>query len=130
MPTDASSPDGPKRPAQRLGRRQRLRSPRLFDEAYAQGRKFVGRYMLLFLRTGDDAAFRLGVVTGRKIGGAVVRVRARRRLRELFRTHRARLRGAYDVVLIARAGTAGAAWEDLSKDFCSLARRAGILSHD
>lgn len=113
--------------SQRLRPAQRLRSSTLFEEAYAGGRRFVGRRMVLWLRAGPDAALRLGVVTGRRLGKAVVRNRARRRLRELFRRHRSRLSGAVDVVLVARAGCAEVPWPELTAEFLALAARAGLL---
>lgn len=127
MPPESSAAPGPKPPRERLGRRQRLISTRLFNEAYDQGRRFAGRFMILFLRSGPDAALRLGVVTGRKVGGSVIRSRCRRRLREAFRRHRALLIGEFDVVLLARRGLDTAAWDEVTRDLLTLARRAGIL---
>jgi len=129
MPPEAAT-NRPKPPGQRLGRRQRLVATRHFDEAYEQGHKFVGRFMVLFLRSGEGASLRLGVVTGRKIGGAAVRTRARRRLREVFRRHRELLHGDTDVVLLARAGVARAPWPDVVADFLAVAGRAGLLRDD
>jgi len=116
------------RPRQRLGRRQRLTQTKHFEETYAQGRKWVGRYMVLWLREGEGAALRLGVVASRKVGGAVKRNRARRRLREVYRRHRERLDGRYDVVLVARARLPEAAWPDVVEDFLKLAARAGLTN--
>ena len=49
---------------------------------------------------------RLGIIASRKLGGAVIRVRAKRRLREIFRTGRSRgapmPARALDVVVIPR----------------------------
>jgi ribonuclease P protein component len=109
-----------------LGRAQRVtRSPQ-FDEAYAQGRKFVGRYMVLWLRGGAGAALRLGVVTGRKVGGAVQRVRARRLLREAYRKNRAALAGSFDVVIVGRSAILRASGEEIAKELLALAQRAEI----
>jgi ribonuclease P protein component len=119
----------PKRPTQDQGlaRHQRLTQTRLFDETYAQGNKRVGRCMVLWLRSGEGAALRLGVVAGRKVGEAVARARARRRLREVFRRHRALLSGPYDVILVARGPVTTAPWEAVAEEFLSLARKAGLL---
>lgn len=114
-------------PDEGLGRHQRLTQPRLFEEAYAQRNKHVGRYMVLWLRSGEGAALRLGVVTSRKVGHAVIRTRSRRRLREVYRRNRHQLSGAYDVVLVARASLDGADWEDVVKDFTNLAAKAGLV---
>jgi len=111
----------------RLNRLQRLRFPAQFDEAYAGGRRYIGRRMVLWLRAGPDAALRLGVVTSRRIGPAVTRNRARRRLREVFRLNRWRLTGSVDVVLVARTGCDDAPWQELNGEFIALARRAGLI---
>ncbi len=84
--------------------------------------------MLLWLRSGPGAALRLGVVTSRKVGDAVARNRARRRMREVFRRQRAGLRGEVDVVLIARASLPAAPWNEVVQDFLKLAERAGLAA--
>lgn len=113
--------------SQRLGRDQRIRSPVLFQDAYGQQRKSVGRFLVLFLRTGEGASLRLGVVTSRKVGAAVIRVRARRRLREAWRRNRHRFGGPYDVVIVARAGCDRAPWAELEGDLLKAAARAGLM---
>jgi len=113
-------------PGQRLDRAQRLTRSALFHEAYAQGRRQFGRFMVLWLRSGEDAALRLGVVTGRKVGEAVERNRARRRLREVYRRHRHLFAGARDVVVVARRAILEASWTELSEELLTLARRAGL----
>ena len=114
-------------PDQRLGRARRLVRSGAFQEAYSQGRRWIGTRMVLWLRAGDDAELRLGVVASRKVGGAVERTRARRRLREVFRKHRHHLSGKYDVVLVARHGILKARWDELVEEFMELAGRAGLL---
>jgi ribonuclease P protein component len=109
-----------------LRRAQRLTQTRLFEETYAQGRAVHGRWMVMWLRAGEGAALRLGVVTSRKIGGAVQRARARRRLREAWRLNRWRFNGAFDVVLVARRGILQARWDDVQSEVLGLAERAGL----
>jgi ribonuclease P protein component len=111
-----------------LGRDRRLIAPFLFDEAYSQGRKTVGRWMVLWQRSGLGASLRLGVVSGRKVGGAVQRNRARRRLRNLFRQARPGMRDDVDVVLIARAGIDCVEADRLKLDFDDVIRRARLMA--
>ncbi|MBM4154300.1 MAG: ribonuclease P protein component [Lentisphaerae bacterium] len=111
-----------------LPRTRRLTRSSGFQEAYGQGRKFVGRYMVLFLRSGPDAALRLGVVSSRKVGGAVARNRARRRIRDIFRRERPGLAGTDDLVLVARFSRREPPMADLRADFLALAARAGLRS--
>ncbi len=54
-----------------------------------------------FLRTDLDTT-RFGLATGRRIGSAVVRNRARRRLRAALRTLQASFQPGWDVLIIAR----------------------------
>ncbi|PHR93724.1 MAG: ribonuclease P protein component [Robiginitomaculum sp.] len=58
-----------------------------------------------------------GFTATKKIGNAVVRNRAKRRLRECANAYLPTLgRDAYDYVFIARLATAGADWDTLCKD--------------
>lgn len=115
-------------PDQRLGRTRRLIRSALFDEAFNQQNKLVGRFMVAWLREGEGAALRLGVVTSRKVGGAVMRVRARRRLREVFRRNRFRLRGSFDLVLVARRAILDVNAGDIEQDFITLMKKGGLWS--
>ena len=54
-----------------------------------------------FLRT-DLETTRFGMATGRRIGSAVVRNRARRRLREALRAMQLSFQPGWDVLIIAR----------------------------
>lgn len=74
-----------------------------------------------------DATTRLGVVTSKKIGGAVVRNRARRLMREAFRVHQQELTQPVDLVLVARQSIVGRGLAGVEKDFLATMRRAGLL---
>jgi ribonuclease P protein component len=80
------------------------------------------------LKTGDDAPFRSGFVTSKRIGGAVVRNRVRRRLREIVRKHQHALRGGVWLVLVARPAAARASYSALEDEWLRLAKRTSILA--
>lgn len=74
--------------------------------------------------SGRNGKSRLGVTATRKVGGAVVRARCKRRLREVFRLHPEELSGlTVDLVVNARRGCAEAPWEELRRDFTTSVRR-------
>lgn len=78
----------------------------------------VGRYLVVFALAGQGEVCRVGITATRKFGGAVVRNRARRRIRELFRAQRELLAGwGGDLVVNVRHGCAAADWGELAEDF-------------
>ena len=89
------------------------------------GMKAVSRGFILQAVPSGRQDWRLGLTATRKIGNAVRRNRARRRLRALARTELAvRARPGIDYVMIARQGTADRNWSDLVSD---LGKTVGYL---
>ncbi len=84
-----------------------------------------GPLLALVLRRaeGPDRPTRLGITVSSKVGIAVLRVSIRRRLRELFRRHRAEWPAGLDVVLVARQSAATAGYADFEKAFLDVAKR-------
>ncbi len=75
-------------------------------------------------RQDGNAAVRLGFTATRKVGGAVIRNRAKRRLREAARALAPHLGVAgSDYVFIARMGTADRDWDRLLDDVKSALTR-------
>ena len=110
-----------------LGGKQRLRHTAQFQQAYDQDRRWHGRLMVLFLRSGPDASLRLGVVASKKVGNAPERARAKRRLREAFRRQRAGFASRTDdVVLVARRSILDAPWDAVVAELRKLAAQAGL----
>jgi ribonuclease P protein component len=67
-------------------------------------------------------------VTSSRIGNAVVRNRARRLLREVFRLHQHDLARPVDLVLIARPSIAGKNFSDVEQDFLATLRKTGLMN--
>lgn len=88
-----------------------LRGRAEFARVYRTGfRRHVGGIVVISA-VAEDGPPRVGVVAGRKVGGAVVRNRAKRRLREAVA--RAELRPGTAYVVVASAEVAEAAFDDL-----------------
>jgi ribonuclease P protein component len=80
------------------------------------------------LAQADEARARVGIVTTRKVGMAVVRNRIRRRIREVFRLHQFDLITGVWLVTVARPSAAKASFRELERDWLRLAERASILA--
>ncbi|MEN8254977.1 MAG: ribonuclease P protein component, partial [Verrucomicrobiota bacterium] len=114
-----------------LSKKQRLTQSTLFSETFAQNHKWVGRNMVLWLRGGEGASLRLGVITSKKVHlRANKRNLARRRLREAYRNLRPYFSGDYDVILVGRRNILGAEQKDVVRELLKLAQKAGIISEE
>ena len=80
--------------------------------------------MVVFVAPGTGSA---AFVAGRRIGGAVLRNRARRILRAAWREVEDRVEDGYDVVVVARAAIVGARSQDLVAEVEELLSRAQVI---
>ena len=87
-------------------------------------------YLVLYARANRTGCNRVGVTVGKKLGGAVVRNRVRRRLREVYRLNEAKFSPGWDIVVVARSRCIRADFSNLTQAYLSLAQKAGILSSD
>jgi ribonuclease P protein component len=102
-----------------------------FARLRSDGVSLHGKFMVLsILPLAAETVLRVGFITSRRVGGAVARNRARRRLRELVRADRPRIAVHGWLVLIARANTVRADFEQLRGEWRALAGRAGVLTGD
>ena len=87
-------------------KRPRLSRSSDFQRIYRQGSSTASRYLVLysFRRPAEAGAEgpRLGLSVSKKLGGAVVRNRVKRLLREAFQGCAGHLAEEYDLVVIAR----------------------------
>ena len=107
---------------ERLSRQDRVRRRPEFERAYEQGLRLSGRFMTLFVAPNGGNRCRLGVAATRKLGSAVVRNRAKRLARELFRKQKPP--AGLDVILVPRREMLDAPFASLEADYnTTLARR-------
>jgi len=93
-----------------------------FERVYELGTRIGGRYSTTFVLANGQAASRLGIAATRKLGGAVVRNRAKRLIREVFR--RNKITSGYDIVIVPKRPLLDAALTALEADY-----RATIERH-
>ena len=109
---------------------RRLTNPAEFERVRKSGQAHRGELLVLSVLLAAAAGpFRAGFITSRRIGGATVRNRVRRRLREIVRRHQHEIVDGLWVVTIARDAAAPATFAELEDAWLRLAKRASILAH-
>jgi ribonuclease P protein component len=117
-------------------KRERLRYGHQFRRVYERGRRAAGRYVAVHVleepphaaaetRPRDRA---VGVVSGRRIGPANARNRARRLLREAYRRNKHKLKTNIQIVIVARTAMRDARLSDVERELLRLLRVAGAMS--
>ena len=84
-------------------------------------------FLVLYARKNHSATNRVGVTVSKKLGGAVVRNRVRRRLREVYRLNESRFAPGWDIVVVARSRCIKGDFQKITEAYLSLAQKAGIL---
>jgi ribonuclease P protein component len=110
-----------------MNRKYRLTSSTDFKRVRRKGKSYAHPLAILIANPNDLTISRFGVTAGRALGNAVLRNRAKRRLREALRSYMPRMVSGQDVVLIARPALNEAEWSDVLNAISTLLRRAGLL---
>ena len=110
-----------------IPRASRLRRSSDFQRVRATGRSWTNRLLVLIVSANDLNRVRVGVTASRRVGGAVVRVRARRLVREAVRPWLRSMCGGWDVVFVARKPLANASYQDVAQAVAQILGRAGLL---
>ena len=95
----SASPSEASATGQRFPRSCRLTARRQFVEVYGRGRKARRSAFTIFGLPNTVGHSRVGLTVTRRTGGAVVRNRVKRLLRDLFRRNRHGLEGSMDLVI-------------------------------
>ena len=98
-----------------------------FRRLYQKGASAVSGCMVVYCRKNRLGHNRLGITVSVKLGHAVVRNRARRRLREGYRLNGGALKQGYDIILVARTRTVKVSWQELNDTFVKLCRKLELL---
>ena len=109
-----------------VGRGERLRRDSEFANVRTHGRTWSSQLVVIKALPNGLDRNRYGFVVGRHIGKAVARNRVKRRLREIVRL--TPMGSGWDVVLVARGGSAEASYRELNEAARRLLLRGGILA--
>ena len=104
-----------------------IKENHIFRRIYNRGKSVVTPYLVFYCRPNGQGHNRLGITVSTKLGGAVVRNRARRRLREVHRLAQPEMKQGYDIILVARGRAVGGPWQKLTAAFYKACGQLGLL---
>ena len=104
-----------------------IKQNREFRRLYSKGKSAVTPSMVVYCRRNSLDHNRIGITVSVKLGCAVRRNRARRRLRELFRLAQPVMQKGYDVVIVARSRAVTIPHKKLKADFDRALSELGLF---
>ena len=94
---------------------QTIKNNKIFTALFKKGKFTSCGFIVVYYRTNNLPFNRLGITTGKKVGNAVERNRARRIIRAGYRISEAELPIGFDIVIVARADIRGRKSTDIEK---------------
>ena len=121
----ASLPSDRDRPSegQRFPRDMRLVRRGDFDVVYRTGKRLSSSHFVVFVRTNELPRSRFGFSIKKALGGAVVRNRIRRRLREMVRRRRQEIAAGWDIVIHPKSAVATADFGTLVEELVRVLKK-------
>jgi len=110
-----------------LPRRERLTTPREYRDVFDRGRRTVGQAFICYIARDEGQGRKFGMAVSRKVGGAVVRNRVKRYIREVYRKSRARLSDDMRMVIVAKPAAAALTCAECHDALTRLFRQGGAL---
>ena len=96
---------------------EKLHKQKDFNKVIKNGKKVANNFVNIFIlkRNDEDSIRRIGLITSRKVGNAVERNLAKRRLREIFRTNKHKLTPGLDIIFILKPEIRLTGYSELKK---------------
>ena len=115
--------------SQGLSKGRRLHLKNDFKEIIQGGKRIQGDSLVLWYKpaSSNTQTQRMGLVVSKKLGGAVVRNRAKRLLREAFRLNREKLASGVDYIFSPRCSEKWTTLSQAQEALHNVCRRAGLL---
>ncbi len=87
----------------------------------------ANRLLVIYFTVSDEDR-RVGFAAGKRLGGAVVRNRVKRLLREAYRLNQHRLKDGLNLIIVGRRPVVNAGLPEVARAFLDLSRKLKIIT--
>ena len=104
-----------------------LKNYRQFQFVYTNGRSFVNKYFVMYIKENGLDHNRLGISVSKKVGNSVVRHRITRLIRETYRLHESVFNSGLDIGVVSRKAASEIGYCEAEKSILHLAKLHQII---
>lgn len=107
-----------------------LRGKKDFAGLYKKGKSNASKYIVVFFRKNNLEYNRVAFLASKKVGKSVVRNKAKRHMKEVYRYCRNNMATGYDIIFIGRNSMNDVDYFELKKTTIKLLQRLKLLKGD
>lgn len=109
-----------------LKKEVRINKGKEYKYIFKNGRKISGKYIIAFFKENNLSYNKFGIITSKKIGNAVTRNKAKRKIRAIIKNGMDNFKGGNDIVIVARMSIKEADYISIERDFNRILKKAGL----
>lgn len=109
-----------------MRRELRLRSL-AFQRVYEAGRSVANKELVLYYIETDEDSIKVGFSISKKIGGAVLRNKIKRRLKAILMLKKEEIKSGFHLIFVVRKKAAEVGFWELKESLFSLVQKACLL---
>lgn len=109
-----------------LNKKYRINHKEDYHNLYKYGKRYNGKYIIIYIKVNKLKYSRFGVVASKKVGKAVIRNRVKRQIRAIIQEINKKITGSSDMVIIAKKTIDKSNYSLIEKDFRGILGKAGL----